>query len=58
MPHRVLSNVLIALGALVVAASGTLATLGSTSYLFIGELVGGTVIFIGFLKSTGPEGEA
>ncbi|MFQ5886354.1 MAG: hypothetical protein ACE5II_03860 [Anaerolineae bacterium] len=56
MPHRVLSNVLIALGALVVAASGTLATLGSTNYLFVGELVGGTLIFIGFLKSTGPEG--
>ncbi|MBI2303943.1 MAG: hypothetical protein HYU86_04250 [Chloroflexi bacterium] len=50
-PHRVVSNVLIALGAIIVAASGSLATLGNPSYLFIGELLGLVVIFIGFLRS-------
>jgi hypothetical protein len=49
--YRVASNLLIALGALIVAASGSLAGLGNTAYLFIGELAGITVIFFGFLRS-------
>lgn len=49
--HRVVSNVLIAAGALIVAASGSLAGLGRPEYLFAGELAGISVIFLGFLRS-------
>jgi hypothetical protein len=53
MGHRVLSNVLIALGAILSAMGGTLARFGvssSTAHsLFI--LLGITIIFIGFLRS-------
>jgi hypothetical protein len=49
--HRVLSNVLIAIGAIVVASSGSLAGLGRPEYLFIGEFLGIAIIFLGFLRS-------
>jgi hypothetical protein len=49
--YRVISNLLIAAGALIVAASGSLAGLGNPAYLFAGELAGIAVIFAGFLRS-------
>lgn len=51
LAYRVASNVLIAAGAIIVAFSGSLATLGNPSYLFLGELLGVIVIFLGFLRS-------
>jgi len=48
-PHRVVANALIAAGALIVAGSGSLAGLGRPEYLFVGELSGIVVIFVGFL---------
>jgi len=51
LAYRVVSNVLIAAGALIVAASGSLAGLGNPSYLFLGEFLGVVVIFLGFLRS-------
>lgn len=49
--YRVLSNLLIAGGALVVAASGSLAGLGRPEFLFLGEFAGISLIFAGFLRS-------
>ena len=49
--YRVTSNVLIAIGALIVASSGSLAGLGRPEYLFLGEFFGIAVIFAGFLRS-------
>ena len=49
--YRVVSNVLIAAGAIVVASSGSLAGLGRPEYLFLGEFLGIAIIFLGFLRS-------
>ncbi|OGN93727.1 MAG: hypothetical protein A2Z75_01985 [Chloroflexi bacterium RBG_13_50_10] len=52
MPHRVISNILIALGALLPAIGGTHLRLGGGLPLFyIFELLGIIVIFVGFLRS-------
>ena len=50
-PHRVVSNILIAVGALLPALSGTLARLGNPDYLYVAEFLGVVVISIGFLRS-------
>ena len=52
MPNRVLGNVFIALGGLSPALGGTLARIGTPEYLYISELFGVIVIFIGFLLAT------
>ncbi len=49
--YRVVSNVLIAGGALVVGAAGTLTRLGRPEYLFVGEFFGIVLIYAGFLRS-------
>ncbi len=49
MPNRVVGNVLIALGGLSPALGGTLARIGAPEFLYLSELVGVVVIFIGFL---------
>ncbi|MFN3929325.1 MAG: hypothetical protein ACK4OK_06800 [Thermoflexus sp.] len=51
-PNRVIGNVLIAAGALVVAAASTLTRLGFGQYLYLGELAAATLMFIGFLLAT------
>ena len=50
-PHRVVSNLLIAGGASLAGAAGGLERLGYPSLLFLGNLLGITVIYIGFLRS-------
>lgn len=50
-PHRVLSNLLIAGGTLIAGAAGGLERLGVPSLLFIGNMAGITVLFLGFLRS-------
>jgi hypothetical protein len=52
MPQRVLGNVLIALGGLSPALGGTLARIGATEFLYLSELIGVVVIFIGFRLAT------
>jgi hypothetical protein len=52
MPQRVLGNVLIALGGLAPALGGTLARAGATEFLYLSELIGVVVIFIGFRLAT------
>lgn len=51
LPQRVLSNILIALGALLPALGGTFSRLGETQYLYLSELLGIIIIFLGFLHS-------
>ncbi|MHB1417814.1 MAG: hypothetical protein ACYC1C_21400 [Chloroflexota bacterium] len=51
MPHRVVSNVLIAVGAFVPSLTGALARFGFSGTFFLGELLGVLVIFAGFLAS-------
>jgi ABC-type Mn2+/Zn2+ transport system permease subunit len=52
MPQRVLGNVLIAAGALSPALGGTLVTRGLGDYLFVSELIGAIIMFIGFRLAT------
>lgn len=51
LPHRVTSNMLIAAGGLMPAMGGALSTLGATQFLYISELLGIIIIFIGFLRN-------
>ncbi|MDO8670348.1 MAG: hypothetical protein Q7O66_02825 [Dehalococcoidia bacterium] len=51
MGSRALGNILIAVGAMVVAAGGTVAKAGRPEYLFVAELVGMAIIFAGYLKT-------
>ncbi len=51
---RFVFNLWIAAGAIVAAGSGSLATLGSTWVLYLGELVGIALMFWGFLASREP----
>ncbi len=52
LPHRTIGNILIAAGALAPAVSGTLSRVGLTEYLYLGELLGAILMFIGFLEAT------
>lgn len=51
LPHRVISNILIAAGALMPALGGTLSRFGATQFLYLSELLGIIIIFIGFLRN-------
>ncbi len=52
MPHRVISNILIAIGAILPAFGGTLMRFGASPGIFyLLELLGIMIIFIGFLRS-------
>ena len=51
LPHRVISNILIAVGAMMPALGGTLSRFGATDYLYLSELLGTLIIFIGFLRN-------
>lgn len=52
MPNRVIGNVLIAAGALMPAIGGILSRFGLGGYLYLGELLGAILMFIGFLQAT------
>jgi len=52
LPHRVVSNILIAFGAILPALGGThLTFVGNLNVLFIFELAGVIIMFIGFLRT-------
>jgi hypothetical protein len=53
LPHRVVSNILIALGALLPAIGGSLLKLGTArgATFYILELAGVVIIFVGFLRT-------
>lgn len=50
-PYRVWANVFIAAGAVVIAAAGSFARVGQTQYLYPAEMVGITLLFVGFLMA-------
>ncbi len=50
-PHRVISNTLIAIGAILPALRGTFSRLGMPQTLYLLELAGIVIIFVGFLRS-------
>ncbi len=54
LPHRVIGNVLIAVGAMAPALGGSLSRLGLGGYLYVSELVGAVLMFIGFIRATSP----
>lgn len=55
-PHRVFGNILIALGAFVIAGASTLVRLGLADYLYLGELLAAGLMFSGFLLATARAG--
>jgi len=55
LAHRVIANVLIAAGALMPATAGTFVKLGLADWLYLSELLGAAVMFIGFLQATSPQ---
>ncbi len=52
--HRVIGNVLIAFGAILPAFGGSFSRVGIPGALYISELLGAILLFIGFLRSTTP----
>jgi hypothetical protein len=52
--HRTIGNVLIAVGAILPAFGGTFSRLGIPGALYISELLGAVVIFLGFLRAVTP----
>ena len=52
--HRVLGNVLIALGGLFPAFGGSFSRLGIDGALYISEFIGAVLMFIGFWRATPP----
>lgn len=55
LPHRVLGNILIAVGALLPAGAGTLIRLGLSDWLYVSELLGAVIMFAGFVAATAPQ---
>ena len=52
--HRVIGNILIAVGALAPAFGGAFSRFGIPAALYLGELLGAVLLFIGFLRATTP----
>lgn len=52
LPHRMVGNILIAVGALAPAMAGILSRMGLTEFLYLGELLGAILMFAGFLQAT------
>ena len=52
--HRAIGNVLIAVGAMAPALGGLLSRMGLGGYLYLGELVGAVLMFVGFIRATAP----
>ncbi len=57
-PNRVIGNVLIAVGALIIASASTLTRFGYGSYLYLGELLAAILMFSGFLIASAPRRES
>ena len=54
LPNRVVGNVFILLGTLAPALAGLFSRLGLSGYLYVGELLGAILLFIGFMRATTP----
>lgn len=55
--HRTIGNVLIAVGAILPAFGGTFSRMGIPGALYISELLGAVILFIGFLRAITPISE-
>lgn len=55
LPHRVIGNILIAVGALMPASAGTLIRIGLGDWLYVSELLGAAIMFAGFVAATSPQ---
>jgi hypothetical protein len=55
LPNRVIANVLIAAGALLIGTASTLTRLGYGQFLYIGELLSAVLMFSGFLMAARPQ---
>lgn len=54
LPNRVIGNILIAAGALLIGFASTLTRLGYGQFLYLGELVSAIMMFSGFLMAARP----
>lgn len=54
LPNRVIGNVLIAVGALAIGSASTLTRFGIGEYLYMGELLAATLMYIGFRQAGAP----
>ena len=52
MGNRVIGNILIAVGALIIATASTLARIGNGEFLYLGELLAAITMFAGFLVAS------
>ncbi len=55
LPNRVLGNVFIAVGAFFPASAGTFIKLGLADWLYVSELLGAALMFVGFWIATQPQ---
>ena len=55
LPNRVLGNILIAAGALLIGTASTLTRLGYGQFLYLGELLSAILMFIGFRTAAKPQ---
>jgi hypothetical protein len=55
--HRTIGNILIAVGAILPAFGGTFSRFGISNALYISELLGAILLFIGFIRAITPMGE-
>jgi len=56
--HRTIGNILIAVGAMLPAFGGTFSRFGIPSALYLGELLGTVLMFVGFVRATTPMKES
>lgn len=52
--HRTIGNILIAVGAMAPAFGGTFSRFGVPGALYLGELLGAVLMFMGFIRATTP----
>jgi hypothetical protein len=52
--HRTIGNILIAVGAMLPAFGGTFSRFGLPAALYLGELLGAVLMFVGFIRATTP----
>ncbi len=58
LPNRALGNVLIAIGAILIASASTLTRFGVGEFLYIGELIAAIFMYAGFTLAARPAEEA
>jgi hypothetical protein len=54
LPNRVVGNVLIAIGALAIGSASILTRYGIGQFLYIGELIAATLMYVGFRSAAAP----